>query len=73
MQRHSHRECIRCTYICSKVMDSHISINFLFANSPPLSDINFSAEPCTCIQDLKIALIATSGSLDGSQLMMIVE
>ena len=46
-------------------IDSHISINLLFANSPPLSVRNFSADPYICIQQLKMALIIVSGSFDG--------
>ena len=46
-------------------IDSHISINLLFANSPPLSVRNFSADPYIFIQQLKMALIIVSGSFDG--------
>ena len=53
------------------LMDSHISIKFLFSNSPPLPV--FSAELYFYIQDLKIALIITSGSLDGITVDVIVE
>ena len=46
-------------------IDSHISKNLLFGNSPLLSVRNFSADPYICIQQKKMALITVSGSFDG--------
>ena len=42
-------------------INSHISRNLLFANSPPLSVRSFSADPYICIQQLKMALSCLGG------------
>ena len=48
----------------------HMSKNIPFANSPPLSDINFSAALYVCIHELKMALRITSGSLEEITVMI---
>ena len=49
---------------------SYISMNFSFANSPPLSDKNWSAKPKTLIQFLRILLMITSGFFEEDTILL---